>query len=69
MRRSTSLQWKKRGQMYYRTSLTARKMMQSTGSKDLLSHCLKITQMVAFEILAFSPNFCPIKTDLSGNII
>ena len=35
-------------------------------------HCLKITQKVAFEsflILAFSTNFCPIKTDLSGNTV
>ena len=32
-------------------------------------HCLKITQNVAFYFLflAFSTNFCPIKTDLSGN--
>ena len=29
--------------------------------------CLKITQNVAFEFLAFSTNFCPIKSDLSGN--
>ena len=35
------------------------------------AHCLKITQNVAFEflILAFSTNFCPIKTDLSGNTV
>ena len=35
-------------------------------------HCLKITQNVAFDfflILAFSTNFCPIKTDLSGNTV
>ena len=31
--------------------------------------CLKITQNVAFEVLAFSINFCPIKTDLSGNTV
>ena len=34
------------------------------------AHCLKITQNVAlyfFFILAFPTNFCPIKTDLSGN--
>ena len=32
-------------------------------------HCLKITQNVSFEflMLAFSTNFYPIKTDLSGN--
>ena len=37
-----------------------------------VAHCLKITQNVAFEfflILTFSTNFCPIKTDLSGNTI
>ena len=37
-----------------------------------LSHCLKITQNVAFEcflILAFSTNFCPFKTDMSGNTV
>ena len=36
------------------------------------AHCLKITQNVAFDfflILAFSTNFCPIKTDLSGNTV
>ena len=35
------------------------------------SHTLKITQNVAwnFLILAFSTNFCPIKTDLSGNTV
>ena len=36
------------------------------------THCLKITQNVAFEfflILAFSTNFCPIKTDLTGNTV
>ena len=39
---------------------------------SLYTHCLKITQNVAFEffdILAFSTNFCPIKTDLSGNTV
>ena len=30
-------------------------------------HCLKITQNVAF--WHFPPNFCPIKTDLSGNSV
>ena len=37
-----------------------------------IAHCLKITHNVAFEfflILAFSTNFCPIKTDLSGNTV
>ena len=34
-----------------------------------MAHCLKITQNVAFLILAFSTNFCPIKTDLSGNTV
>ena len=36
-----------------------------------MAHCLKITQTVAFEflILAFSTNFCHIKTDLSGNTV
>ena len=36
-----------------------------------LSHCLKITQNVAFEflILAFSTNICPIKSDLSGKTV
>ena len=40
------------------------------GSFLMLAHCLKITQNVAFEFwhfLAFSNNFCPIKSDLSGN--
>ena len=36
-----------------------------------LAHCLKITQMshINFSILAFSTNFSPIKTDLSGNTV
>ena len=35
------------------------------------THCLKITQNVVFDfrILAFSTNFCPIKTDMSGNTV
>ena len=33
------------------------------------AHCLKITQNVLFWILAFSTNFCPIKTDLPGNSV
>ena len=35
------------------------------------SQCLKIIQYVAFEFfnLAFSTNFCPIKTELSGNTV
>ena len=36
------------------------------------SHCLKTTQNVAFEFLAFwhfPPIFGPIKTDLSGNTV
>ena len=33
------------------------------------AHCLKITQNVAFEFLAFSTDFCPIITDLSGNTV
>ena len=36
------------------------------------SHCLKITQIIAFEFFlffAFSTNFCPIKTDMSGNTV
>ena len=34
-------------------------------------HSLKITQNVTFEflILAFSTNFCHVKTDLSGNTV
>ena len=32
-------------------------------------HSLKIPQNVAFLILAFSTNVCPIKTDLSGNTV
>ena len=41
-------------------------------SKSLAcSQCLKITQNIAFEILilAFSTNFRPIKSDLSGNTV
>ena len=37
-----------------------------------ISHCLKVTQKCriwTFGILAFSTNFCPIKTDLSGNTV
>ena len=36
-----------------------------------LAHCLKITQNVAFDflMLAFSTNFCIIKSDLSGNAV
>ena len=36
------------------------------------SQCLKIIKNVTFEIfkfLAFSTNFCPIKSDLSGNTV
>ena len=33
------------------------------------AQCLKIIQNDAFEFLAFSINFCPIKTDLSGNTV
>ena len=33
----------------------------------MYTHCLKITQNVAFEFLAFSTNFCPINIELSGN--
>ena len=35
------------------------------------AHCLKITQNVAYEFLNFGifTNFCPIKTDLSGNTV
>ena len=35
------------------------------------THCLKITQNVEFKFLnmAISTNFCPIKTDLSGNTV
>ena len=38
---------------------------------NVKEHCLKITQNVAFKIfiLAFSTNFCPFKTDLSGNTV
>ena len=37
----------------------------------MYAQCLKITQNVAFEflILAFSTNFFPIKSDLSGNTV
>ena len=40
-------------------------------ASEASSHCLKITQNVAFDflILAFSTNFCSIKTDLSGNTV
>ena len=41
-------------------------------TKTHSAQCLKNTQNVAFEIfqfLAFSNNFCPIKSDLSGNTI
>ena len=36
-----------------------------------MSHCLKITQNahLNFLVLAFSTNFCPTKTDLSGNTV
>ena len=35
------------------------------------TQCFKITQKVTFEvlILAFSTNFCSIKSDLSGNTV
>ena len=33
------------------------------------TYCLKITQNVAFEFWHFTPIFCPIKTDLSGNTV
>ena len=41
------------------------------STKVSTAQCLKITQNVSFDflILAFSTNFCPIKTDLSGNTV
>ena len=47
------------------------KIPQQMRLDDAHAHCLKITQNVAFEFLtlAFSTNFCPIKTDLSGNTV
>ena len=40
-------------------------------TKQAAAQCLKITQNVAFEFLNFGifHNFCPIKTDLSGNSV
>ena len=48
------------------------KQKEKKKSKRSESHCLKITQNVPFEFLAFwhfPPIFCPIKTDLSGNTV
>ena len=39
---------------------------------NIFTHCLKITQNVAFEFFNFDiffTNFCPIKIDLSGNTV
>ena len=46
----------------------------TTGNYENPSHaqCLKTTQNIAFDfffILTFSTNFCPIKSDLSGNTV
>ena len=45
------------------------KLDEGQFQQEVGTHCLKITQNVAFEFLAFSTNFCPIKTDLSGNTV
>ena len=44
---------------------------QLTSNNACDTQCLKITQNVAFEIFNFGifTNFCPIKTDLSGNTV
>ena len=44
-------------------------ILEQRQSFATATHCLKITQNVAFECLNFGifTNFCPIKTDLSGN--
>ena len=43
----------------------------ATFTKTPSTQCLKISQNVTFELsfLAFSTNFWPIKTDLSGNTV
>ena len=37
------------------------------GTKNVLSHCLKITPNVAYEFGHFLPIFVQFKSDLSGN--
>ena len=52
----------------YQESLRKRR----EGKFPIEAKCLKITQNVAFDfflLLAFFTNFCPIKTDLSGNTV
>ena len=52
----------------YQESLRKRR----EGKFPIEAQCLKITQNVAFEFflrVAFFTNFCPIKTDLSGNTV
>ena len=40
------------------------------GSTHFLTpQCLKITKNVAFQVFVFSTNFCPIKSDMSGNTV
>ena len=55
----------------YKAHLLAIKKHKEHLGNDI-SHCLKITQNVAFELLAFLAFFtifCPIKTDLSGSTV
>ena len=48
---------------------TARHKLYYGLSSKFTPQCLKITQNIAFEFLAFSTNFCRTKTDLSGNTV
>ena len=55
---------------FFDASKASKKSFKITR-KNPKTHCLKITQNVAFDLLmlAFSANFWPIKSDLSGNAV
>ena len=56
---------------FFDASKASKKSFKITKKKPRKTHCLKITQNVAFNLLmlAFSANFWPIKSDLSGNAV
>ena len=61
----------KKKSMYHKcTKKLLAKVINSTQLVHT-THCLKMPQILAFYflILAFFTNFCPIKTDLSGNTV
>ena len=59
--------WVPKSQVLFETQIAFKIIFSHSEEKGfaMRAHCLKITQNVAFEFL----NFCPIKTDLSGNTV